>query len=105
MEIKSKSHSELFETFFDPSNQKNGRVKMGIITLLPGERRPEHGFARHEQDEFSYVVSGVAHTVLEDGTDLVGRAGDAQLIEAGEGHTNYNDTSEPAVVVWFLVER
>ena len=46
-----------------------------------------------------------AHTILEDGQDLVGKAGQAQLIEASEGHINYNDGLEPAVVVWMLVER
>ncbi|SJZ74087.1 Cupin domain-containing protein [Pilibacter termitis] len=105
MKVISKDSSKLFETFFDAQNQDNSRVQMGIITLLPGERRPEKDFARHEQDEFSYVVSGVAHTILENGEDIVGKAGDAQLIEAGEGHINYNDSNEEAVVVWFLVER
>jgi hypothetical protein len=51
------------------------------------------------------VISGEAHTILEDGQDLVGKAGQAQLIEAGEGHINYNDGLEQAVVVWMLVER
>ena len=31
------------------------------------------------------MISGEAHTILEDGQDLVGKAGQAQLIEAGEG--------------------
>ena len=35
------------------------------------------GYARHEQDEYSYVISGEAHTILEDGQDLVGKAGQA----------------------------
>ena len=51
---------------------------MGIITLQPGEKRPLAGYARHEQDEYSYVISGEAHTILEDGQDLVGKAGQAQ---------------------------
>ena len=49
------------------------------------------------------MISGEAYD-LEDGQDLVGKAGQAQLIEAGEGHINYNDGVEP-VVVWMLVER
>lgn len=91
--------------FFDSENQPNPNVQMGVIVLQPGEKRPLEGFARHEQDEYSYVVSGSAHTILEDGQDLVGRKGEAQLIESGEGHINYNDGNEPAVVVWMLVER
>jgi quercetin dioxygenase-like cupin family protein len=91
--------------FFDKDNQPNEQVQMGVIVLQPGEKRPLEGYARHEQDEYSYVVSGEAHTILEDGLDLVGKSGDAQLIEAGEGHINYNDGTEPAVVVWVLVER
>ena len=83
MLIKS-AESEEMTIFFDKENQPN---------------------ARHEQDEYSYVISGEAHTILEDGQDLVGKAGQAQLIEAGEGHINYNDGLEQAVVVWMLVER
>lgn len=51
------------------------------------------------------MIKGSAHTVLEDGTDLTGNPGDCQWIEAGEGHINYNDGTETAEVVWFLVER
>lgn len=58
-------------------------TKMNILTLSPGK----------------------AHTILEDGQDLIGTPGDAQLIEAGEGHINYNNGDEAAVVVWMLVER
>ena len=98
MLIKS-AESEEMTIFFDKENQPNAQVQMGIITLQPGEKRPLAGYARHEQDEYSYVISGEAHTILE------GKAGQAQLIEAGEGHINYNDGLEPAVVVWMLVER
>ena len=94
-----------FQTFFNQENQKNPHIQMGIITLAPGEKRPLEGYARHERDEFSYVLSGEAHTILEDGSDVCGKSGDAQLIEAGEGHINYNDGTEPAVVVWFLVDK
>ena len=104
MLIKS-AESEEMTIFFDKENLPNTQVQMGIITLQPGEKRPLAGYARHEQDEYSYVISGEAHTILEDGQDLVGKAGQAQLIEAGEGHINYNDGLEPAVVVWMLVER
>lgn len=84
MLIKS-AESEEMTIFFDKENQPNAQVQMGIITLQPGEKRPLAGYARHEQDEYSYVISGEAHTILEDGQDLVGKAGQAQLIEAGEG--------------------
>lgn len=105
MEIKSMDPNQLFEVFFDSTNNKNKRVQMGIITLQPGEKSPQDGFARHDQDEYSFVISGEAHTVLADGRDLIGKAGDAQLIEAGEAHKNYNDGDVPATVVWFLAER
>ncbi|NSU47290.1 cupin domain-containing protein [Enterococcus faecalis] len=104
MLIKSAESDEM-TIFFDKENQPNTQVQMGIITLQPGEKRSLAGYARHEQDEYSYVISGEAHTILEDGQDLVGKAGQAQLIEAGEGYINYNDGLEPAVVVWMLVER
>lgn len=91
--------------FFDPTNQPNSNVTMGLITLQPGEKYPKQGYSYHKQDEFSYIISGLAHTILENGEDILGKAGDAQLIEKNEGHINYNDSNEPAVVVWFLVER
>ncbi|NSU27393.1 cupin domain-containing protein [Enterococcus faecalis] len=87
MLIKS-AESEEMTIFFDKENQPNAQVQMGIITLQPGEKRPLAGYARHEKDEDSYVISGEAHTILEDGQDLVGKAGQAQLIDGGEGHIN-----------------
>ena len=104
MEIKP-TLDQAMTYFFDPENQVNKRVQMGVIKLQPGQRSPEEGYACHEQDEYSYVVSGLAHTILEDGTDLLGTPGDAQLIVANEKHINYNDGTEEAVVVWMLVER
>ncbi|MCF1685695.1 cupin domain-containing protein [Tetragenococcus halophilus] len=91
--------------FFDPTNQPNPNITMGLITLQAGVKQPKQGYSYHKQDEFSYIISGSAHTILENGEDILGRAGDAQLIEKNEGHINYNDNNEPAVVVWFLVER
>lgn len=105
MKIEHQPEKVQLHYFFNAENQPNQKIQMGIITLQPGERSPEEGFACHEQDEFSYVISGAAHTVLEDGSDLLGKAGDAQLIEKGEKHWNYNDGDTPAQVVWFLVER
>lgn len=97
--------AEKMTIFFDQANQPNERVTMGLITLQPGEKSPAEGFARNDQDEYSYVISGTAHTILEDGQDLLGKPGDAQLIEKGEGHINYNDGDEPTVVVWMLIDR
>lgn len=105
MKVISMDKALEFQTFFNENNQSNPHIQMGIITLAPGQKGPLEGYARHDQDEFSYVISGEAHTILEDGTDILGRAGDAQLIEAGEGHINYNDGDEPAVVVWLLVDK
>ncbi len=104
MEIKP-TLDQAMTYFFTPDNQENKRVQMGVIKLQPGERSPSEGYACHEQDEYSYVVSGRAHTILEDGTDLLGTPGDAQLIVANEKHINYNDGPDEAVVVWMLVER
>ena len=103
--IIKKTQDMPMNIYFDEANQPNKRVQMGKLTLMPGERRPAEGFACHEQDEYSFVISGQAHSVLENGDDLVGMPGDAQLIVSGEAHYNYNDTDEPAEVVWMLVER
>lgn len=91
--------------FFDELNQENKKVRMGLIRLEPGEKIPAEGYSRHEQDEFSYVIKGRCHTILEDGQDILAVPGDAQLIEANEGHINYNSSDEVAEVVWMLVER
>lgn len=104
MIIYTKNEEVGLQTIFTTKNQPNKAVTMGYITLLPGEHIPENGFSRHDQDEYSYVIKGRAHTVLEDGCDIVGKEGDFQLISAGEGHKNYNDSQEPAELVWFLVE-
>jgi quercetin dioxygenase-like cupin family protein len=105
MKIISVNQKKAFESIFDSANQANKKVQMGFVRLEPGAKIPETGFARHEQDEFSYVVKGIAHTILEDGRDLVGKPGDCQWIESGEGHINYNDGDEVVEVIWFLVER
>ncbi len=105
MDIKHSIAGESMTYFFDAANQPNEKVQMGVITLLPGEKSPQTGFACHEQDEFSYVISGEAHTILADGSDLLAKAGDAQLIHAGEKHINYNEGTEPVQVVWLLVTR
>lgn len=104
MIIKGKSEQTGLQTIFTAKNQPNTTVTMGYITLLPGEHIPEHGFSRHDQDEYSYVIKGQAHTVLEDGQDIVGKEGDFQLIAAGEGHKNYNDSQEIAELIWILVD-
>lgn len=105
MEIEHSKENEEMMTFFQHATSFGHEITMGKILLKPGEMRPLEGFACHEEDEYSYVISGDAHTILEDGTDLVGKPGDAQLIRAGEKHRNYNSGTEDAVVVWFLVGR
>lgn len=96
---------QMMTIFFNEENQANKRVSMGLIKLKPGQKIPDEGFSRHEQDEYSYVIKGDVHTILEDGSDIAATVGDAQLIEANEGHINYNDGTEEAEVVWMLVER
>lgn len=99
------SEYEAMSIFFDETNQANKRVSMGRVIIEPGVRMPKEGYAVHEQDEYSYVIRGNVHTILEDGTDIPATKGDAQLIEANEKHINYNDSDETAEVLWILVER
>ncbi len=91
--------------FFDTANQPNPGVQMGKVVLMPGKRSPQQGYARHEQDEYAYVIKGKAHTVSESGEDALNVQGDVQMIPAGEAHYNYNDSGEPAEVLWMLVKR
>ena len=64
MKIISADNGKEFKTIFDSLNQTNGKVQMGVVRLAQVRKRPLEGFARHTQDEFSYVIKGSAHTVF-----------------------------------------
>lgn len=79
-------------------------VSMSVVTLLPGERVPREGTGSHEEDEYSFFISGEVDTYC-DGKHIVVKKGDATLIPAGQEHWAINNTNEPCVLVCFMVKK
>lgn len=77
---------------------------MSVISLMPGERVPAEGVSRHEEDEYSYFLSGEVNT-YSDGKYSVEKAGEATFIPAGEEHWCINKESEPCVIVCVMVKK
>ncbi len=90
--------------FFDQTNTLNGNASFGHIVFQPNERIPKEGFGQHEYDEYSFVISGEAHSVVG-GVEQVAKAGMAMYIPAGEPHYTYNAGDAPFEVVYALVKR
>lgn len=87
-------------------NKKNdfADVTMSVITLIPGERVPAEGMSSHEEDEYSFFLSGEVDT-YSSGEYTVVKKGDATLIPAGEEHWAINNGTEPCVLVCFMVKK
>lgn len=99
MHLKSTLKSNM-NHFFDPTNQPNSNITMGLDTLQLGEKYPKQGYSYHNQNESSYIISGLAHTNLENGEDILGKAGDSQLIEKNEDPINYNDSKRSPLLLF-----
>lgn len=76
-----------------------------LITYQPGGSSSSSGMLmRHSGTEFGYVVSGeLTLTLGFDTHRLV--AGDAVSFDSSTPHALRNEGSEPAVGVWFVLER
>lgn len=79
-------------------------VSMSVISLTPGERVPAEGMSCHEEDEYAYFISGEVNTYC-DGKYSVEKAGEATFIPAGMEHWCINESSEPCVLVCFMVSK
>src|SRR5699024_11702658 len=79
-------------------------MSMSVISLTPGERVPAEGMSSHEEDEYSFFMSGEVETYC-DGEYTVVKKGDATLIPAGEEHWAINNGTEPCVLVCFMVKK
>ena len=76
-----------------------------LITYPPGgTSSSSDGLMRHSGSEYGYVIAGEL-TLTLGFDDIRLRPGDAVCFESTTPHRYRNDGSEPAVGVWFVVER
>jgi transcriptional regulator with XRE-family HTH domain/quercetin dioxygenase-like cupin family protein len=76
-----------------------------LITYEPGGTSSSSGLLmRHSGTEFGFVVSGELTLTLGFDTHRL-RAGDAVSFDSSTPHAYRNETAEPAVGVWFVLER
>lgn len=99
-----KTKKDLMSIFFDKSTDTNEKVTFGHIVFNPGDRTPKEGYGVHDQDEYSYIISGTAVCVIDD-VEYRSSKGSAMYIPAGEKHYSFNDTKEPCEIIWVLVEK
>jgi quercetin dioxygenase-like cupin family protein len=88
-------------TIFEEEKRKTN-VKVGTVTVYPGERVPITGVSNHEENEYSVIVKGTLLTEIN-GEQCRVSAGQATFIPAGEKHIAYNDSLEPCELVFVLV--
>ena len=76
-----------------------------LITYQPGGSSSSSGLLmRHSGTEFGYVISGALTLTLGFETHTL-VAGDAVSFDSSTPHGYRNETDEPAVGVWFVLER
>jgi transcriptional regulator with XRE-family HTH domain/quercetin dioxygenase-like cupin family protein len=76
-----------------------------LITYQPGGSSSSSGLLmRHSGTEFGFVISGELTLTLGFDTHRL-RAGDAVSFDSSNPHSYRNETGEPAVGVWFVLER
>jgi quercetin dioxygenase-like cupin family protein/DNA-binding XRE family transcriptional regulator len=76
-----------------------------LITYQPGGTSSSSGLLmRHSGTEFGFVISGELTLTLGFETHRLA-AGDSVSFDSSTPHAYRNETSEPAVGVWFVVER
>jgi transcriptional regulator with XRE-family HTH domain/quercetin dioxygenase-like cupin family protein len=76
-----------------------------LITYQPGGTSSSSGLLmRHSGTEFGFVISGELTLTLGFRTHRL-RAGDAVSFDSSTPHSYRNESDEPAVGVWFVLER
>ncbi|MGV3465007.1 MAG: cupin domain-containing protein [Heyndrickxia sp.] len=80
-------------------------VKMGYVTVPPGERVPKEGLSCHDEDEYSYILKGCMTT--QSGAEEIKKVakGSATFIPANEKHWALNESEEPCEIVYALVKH
>jgi DNA-binding XRE family transcriptional regulator/quercetin dioxygenase-like cupin family protein len=80
-------------------------VEFLLITYQPGGTSSSSGLLmRHSGIEFGFVISGELTLSLGFETHKL-RAGDAVSFDSSNPHAYRNESTEPAVGVWFVLER
>ena len=80
-------------------------VEFLLITYQPGGTSSSSGMLmRHSGIEFGFVISGELTLSLGFETHKL-RAGDAVSFDSSSPHAYRNESTEPAVGVWFVLER
>jgi transcriptional regulator with XRE-family HTH domain len=75
------------------------------VTYAPGgSSSSSGGLMRHPGSEYGHLLSGELKLTLGF-EEMVLRPGDAICFESTTPHRYYNEGSEPAVGVWFVIER
>jgi transcriptional regulator with XRE-family HTH domain len=76
-----------------------------LITYRPGGTSSSDGnLMRHSGTEFGFVVSGELTLTLGFDTHRL-RAGDSVSFDSTTPHAYRNESTEPAIGVWFVLER
>ncbi|MBZ5201529.1 cupin domain-containing protein [Planomicrobium chinense] len=82
--------------------QADSAVKVGHVTIYPGETVPLTGVSKHEANEYSVIVKGSLVTEI-DGKQYRVSAGQATFIPKGEEHIAVNDGEEACELVFVMV--
>jgi len=82
--------------------QNDAAVKVGHVTIYPGETVPLSGVSKHAENEYSVIVKGSLVTEI-DGQQYRVSAGQATFIPKGEEHIATNDGAENCELVFVMV--
>ena len=91
------------KSFFEENNLNVTDFRMGTISILPGERVPKEGLSRHEENEYSYIISG-GMTGESGGEAFEISGGMGTLIPAGEEHWCVNNGDVPCEICLVLIK-
>jgi quercetin dioxygenase-like cupin family protein len=82
--------------------KNNTNVKVGTVTIYPGQRVPLTGVSNHSENEYSVIGKGTLKTEI-DGKQQRVSSGQATYIPAGEEHIAFNDGEEECELVFIFV--
>ncbi|MYL56482.1 cupin domain-containing protein [Virgibacillus halodenitrificans] len=104
MEIKEHAFEETgLLTLFEENSDKMD-VRFGTVTIPPGERVPNQGLSKHEENEYSLIIQGKIEGE-SGGKPFSVSESNATLIPAGEEHWAINSGDQPCKIVWVLVKE
>lgn len=80
------------------------KMSMSLITIPAGARIPEVGTSCHEEEEYSYFISGEVYSECGKEKGIVGK-GMATLIHPGEEHWCKNVSDAPCTLLCVMVKK